>query len=78
LIWLRRSRNLSESTVIDWGCTCQQIFHSGRCPVSRGENLRIEILEGWTHGGDPSHIFKGIGGNRSSTLEYSHAEESGF
>jgi hypothetical protein len=40
-------------------------------------NLRFEIPEGQIHGGYPTHRFKGTSGNRSSTLETFHAEESG-
>jgi hypothetical protein len=41
------------------------------------KDLRFEIPEGWTHGGDPGHRFKGTGGNESSTLRGFHIEESG-
>jgi hypothetical protein len=54
--------------------TCQQIFHSGRYPVSNGEDLRFESPEVWISRGDPHCTFKRIGVERSFILEYFHIE----
>jgi hypothetical protein len=54
--------------------TCQQIFHSGRYPVSSGEDLRFESPEGRISGGDPGHTFKGTGVERYFILEDFHTE----
>jgi hypothetical protein len=58
--------------------TCQQIFHSGRYPVSRGEDLRLESPEGRISGGDPGRTFKGTGVVRSFIPEDFHTEVARF
>jgi hypothetical protein len=53
---------------------CQQIFHSGRYPVDRGEDLRLESPKGRISGGDHGRTFKGIGVVRYFIPEDFHTE----